>query len=98
MARKREICVDVRNLIIKLRRNKKSLTKGRWIIVQTIIRNCETTGYIFKKSRCGWPTILNDGDARAVMRKKMLNPKLPILQLTDYVAVTTNKSVNAEAV
>ena len=77
---RKEISVDIRNLIVKLRNEGKSYNQISKTVcksrstVQTVIKNVTVNGSVLNKRRTGRPKLLNDRDVRSVLRKVKIIP------------------------
>ncbi|GFR16220.1 hypothetical protein TNCT_201921 [Trichonephila clavata] len=104
MSQGKETSLELRNLIVKLKGEKKSyseiakIVKNPRPIVQTIYRNYVRSGNVLNKSRCGHPHKLSDRDARAIVRKVKKNPKISAPNLVDQIATESGKKVHLETV
>lgn len=82
MASSKGILQDLRNVIVKLRNEKKSYGEIAKIVgksrssVQTVIHNFNINGNVFSKKRTGRPRKLNERDARYIRRRVHANPRL----------------------
>ncbi|GFY48323.1 hypothetical protein TNIN_457801 [Trichonephila inaurata madagascariensis] len=100
----KETSLELRNLIVKLKGEKKSYSEIAKIVkkprstVQTIYRNYVMRGNVLNKSRCGRPHKLSDRDARAIVRKVKKNPKISAPKLADQIATASGKKVHPETV
>ncbi|GFY64273.1 transposable element Tcb1 transposase [Trichonephila inaurata madagascariensis] len=103
MSQGKETSLELRNLIAKLKGEKKSYSEVAKIVkkprstVQTIYRNYVMRGNVLNKSQCGRPHKLSDRDARAIVRKVKKNPKISAPKLADQIA-TARKKVHLETV
>ncbi|GFY73848.1 hypothetical protein TNIN_63211 [Trichonephila inaurata madagascariensis] len=106
MRQGKESSLELRNLIVKLKGEKKSYSEivknckknfGH-TTVQTIYRSYVMRGNVFNKFRCGRPHKLNNRDARAIERKVKKNPKISALKLADQIATASGKKVHPETV
>ncbi|GFQ70315.1 hypothetical protein TNCT_352981 [Trichonephila clavata] len=101
MSQGKETSLELRNLIVKLKGEKKSfskIVKKPRSTVQTIYRNYVMRGNVLNKSRCGRPHKLSDRDARAIVRKVKINPKISAPKLADQIATASGKKVHTETV
>ncbi|GFR13775.1 hypothetical protein TNCT_348161 [Trichonephila clavata] len=75
MSQEKETSLEHRNLILKLKGEKKSFSEITKIVkktrstVQTIYRNYVMRGNVLNTSQCGLPHKLSDRDARAIVGK-----------------------------
>ncbi|GFQ90334.1 hypothetical protein TNCT_451411 [Trichonephila clavata] len=99
MCQGKETSLELRNLIVKLKGEKKSYSEIAKILktprstVQTIYRNYVMRGNVLNKSQCGRPHKLSDRDARAIVRKVKKNPKICAPKLADQIATASGKKV-----
>ncbi|GFR27112.1 hypothetical protein TNCT_541451 [Trichonephila clavata] len=94
MSQGKETSLELRNLIVKLKGEKKSyseIVKKPRSTVQTIYKNYVMRGNVLTKSRCGCPHKLSDRDARAIVRKSEENPKISATKLADQIATESGK-------
>ncbi|GFY50539.1 transposable element Tc1 transposase [Trichonephila inaurata madagascariensis] len=104
MSQGKETSLELQNLIVKLKDEKKSYSEIAKIVkkprstVQTICRNYVMRGNVLNKSRCGRPHKLSDRDARAIVRKVKKNPKISAPKLADQIATASGKKVHPETV
>lgn len=102
--KRKEISVDIRNLIIKLRQEKKSYSEIAKIVtkkrstVQSIIKKFESFGTVLNKRRSGRPRILNDRDIRTLMKNMKKNPMKSAPELAAELAFDLKKNVHPENV
>ncbi|CAH2090926.1 unnamed protein product [Euphydryas editha] len=100
--KRKEISVDIRNLIIKLKQQNKSyneivkITKIKRSTVQSIVKKFETTGTVLNKSRSGRPRVLNDHDIRMLIKNVNKNPTKSAPELAAELAFSVNKTVHPE--
>ncbi|GFY56487.1 transposable element Tc1 transposase [Trichonephila inaurata madagascariensis] len=101
MSQGKDTSLELRNLIVKLKGEKKSyseIAKKPLSTVQTIYRNYVMRGNVLNKSRCGRPRKLSDRDARAIVRKVKKNPKISAPKLADQIETSSGKKVHPETV
>lgn len=104
MSQGKETSLELRNLVVKLKCEKKSYAEIAKIVkksrstVQTIYRNFVKRGNVLSKSRCGRPRKLDDREARAILRKVKKNPKISAPKLADEIATASGKKVHPENV
>ncbi|GFQ79643.1 hypothetical protein TNCT_210771 [Trichonephila clavata] len=101
MSQGKETSLELRNLNVKLKGEKKSfseIVKTPWSTVQTIYRNYIMRGNVLNKSRCGCPHKLSDRDTRAIVKKVKKNPKISAPKLADQIATASGRKVHPETV
>ncbi|GFR13202.1 transposable element Tc1 transposase [Trichonephila clavata] len=104
MSQRKETSLELRNLIVKLKGEKKYYSEIAKIVkrprstVQTIYRNYVMRGNVLNKSRCGRSHKLSDRDARAIARRGKKNPKISSPKLADQIATASGKKVHPETV
>ncbi|GFR29037.1 hypothetical protein TNCT_600291 [Trichonephila clavata] len=100
MSQRKETSLELRNLIVKLKSEKKSYSEIAKIVkkprstAQTIYRNYVMRGNVLNKSRCGRPHKLSDRDARAIVAARGTLPDLtfqPEMVIMDIVYTTSKK-------
>ncbi|GFY52740.1 hypothetical protein TNIN_77021 [Trichonephila inaurata madagascariensis] len=103
MSQGKETSLEFRNLIVKLKGEKKSYSEIAKIVkkprstVQTIYRNYVMRGNVLNKSRCGHPHKLSDRDSRAIVRKVKKNPKISV-KISGSYCKASGKKVHPETV
>lgn len=104
MAPRKEISVDVRNLVIKHRKEKKSYGEISKILnlsratVQTIVKNFENSGYTEDKPRSGRPMKLSRRDVSFIIREVDKNPKVTAPKLAEHIANISQKSIHPRTI
>ncbi|GBL99125.1 hypothetical protein AVEN_64120-1 [Araneus ventricosus] len=104
MARKKDIPVDVRNLVISHWKNGKSICCIGQILklskstVFNIIRRFKKTNNVEKKQRSGRPRTFSEREERWIMRQVHINPRTSEVKLTLKGKSRFRKSVNPETV
>lgn len=104
MVRRREISDSIRELIVKLKSEGKSLAEISKIVgrprssVQTVLRNYNNTGTIRNKSRNGRPALLSVREKRYVLNKIKQNPKNSAVKIAQCMELELGKTVHAECV
>nr|XP_042913783.1 uncharacterized protein LOC122273862 [Parasteatoda tepidariorum] len=99
MSQGEETSLELRNMIVRMKCEKKSfaeIVKKSRSTVQTIYRNYVMRVNVLNKYRCGRPRKLNDRDAGTIVRKVKKNPKTP--KLANQIAAATGKKVHPETV
>jgi transposase len=104
MAPRKEICASIRNLVVQLRKEKKSYgeiaetVKLSRATIQTIVRNFEERGSVLNKPRCGRPKKLSGRDVRSILKKVIQNPRIGCPKLAEQIANTSGKVVNPKTI
>lgn len=94
--------IDMRELIIKLHLEKKSLreiakTVGKThSTIQSVIKKFKNTGSVDTLPRKGRPKILSSRDKRNIIKKIVINPRLSAPKLAADFALETGKTIHAE--
>lgn len=102
--RRRELPVQVRELIIKLWNEGKTMrdignTIGKpHATVQRIINNFKEKGNVLTKPRSGRPKALNDREERAVIRMVKVTPKITAPKIAIMVSTPFKKNISSKTV
>lgn len=100
--KKHHMSNDMRELIIKLHKEKKSLRQIAKIVgkthstVQSVVKKFEMTGSVNTLPRSGRPKILNSRDRRNIIRKVNENPRISAPKLAVDVELEIGKIVHPE--
>lgn len=100
----KEISVEVRQIIIKLYYESKSMGEIGEIIgkpkssVQYIIKNYGSTGSLKSKPRSGRPKILSDLTNRNIIREVKKNPRKTAAKIGDEIRNKFNISVSDQTI
>lgn len=101
---RKEISVDVRELIIKYQSEGKSLREiGRLVgkshaTVQTVLKNYKTNGSLSSKQRSGRPKIFTPREEVLIERKIKKDPKLTASEIAAELLEETGKSCEANTI
>lgn len=102
--KRKETSVEIRNIIIKLRKENKSYGKIAEIMkksratVQSIIKKYESTGTVLNEKRSGRPKVLSNRDVRMLLKNVKKNPKKSAPTLAIELASCTRKTIHPENV
>lgn len=104
MSSRKEVSVEIRKMVIKYRKEKKSYGEIAKMVnlsratVQTIIKNYNETGSFSSKKRTGRPKKLSARDVRFILKEVSQNPRLSAPKLADHVAIVSQKAVHARTI
>lgn len=104
MAPRKEISIDVRNLVIKHRNEKKSLGEIAKLLnlskatIQTVVNNYNETGSTENKPRSGRPKKLSRRDTSFILKEVDQNPKENATKLAEKIALRSGTVVHPRTI